>query len=145
MERVRALLDGDEPDYEQAAQLGEEALPHLIHLVEGADVALASKAAYLAAFINAPQSANITEKAAQSEQPVVRVAAAGALTHIRPAPVQLMATMLSDQDAGVRYWTLRAIEVHRPAGLQTRVQAIAVNDPDVSVRQFANQIATKLP
>jgi hypothetical protein len=35
MEQVRAFLDPEEPDYQQAAQLGPEALPHLEELGEG--------------------------------------------------------------------------------------------------------------
>jgi hypothetical protein len=65
-EQVRAALTPEEPDYEAAAELGPEALPHLQRLVEGADPNLASKAAYLAGRIGDPEAASILETAAAS-------------------------------------------------------------------------------
>lgn len=47
MNDVRALLDPDEVDYSEAQKLGPEAIPFLMELVQGGDLGLASKAAYL--------------------------------------------------------------------------------------------------
>ena len=51
MKQVRAALDPEEPDYEKAAKLGPEALPHLEKLISRKDPNLASKAASLAGMI----------------------------------------------------------------------------------------------
>ena len=51
MKDVRAQLDRDEPDYKEAAMLGQDAIPYLSELVKGPDAMLASKAAYLASLI----------------------------------------------------------------------------------------------
>ena len=77
MVQVRAALDPEEPDYEQAAQLGPEAIPHLEELVGETDALLASKAAYTASLIEDPRSADILRKAAASDRAEVRAAAAG--------------------------------------------------------------------
>ena len=75
-EQVRAVLDRDEPDYEEAARLGPDALPFLQRFVESGDPSLAPKAAYLAGRIGDPQAAPILELAAASADSSVRAAAA---------------------------------------------------------------------
>src|SRR5215207_8790424 len=108
-EHVRAVLDKDEPDYGLAARLGPDALPHLAYLVEAGDPGLASKATYLAGFIDADQSVAVIERAAISPERVVRVAAAGSLSYLTEVPSALAVDLLSDPDAGVRYQALRAV------------------------------------
>ena len=89
-------MDPDEPDYAAAARLGEEAVPHLERLVRGDDAMLASKATYAASLIEG--GADTVETAADSEDPVVRVAAAAAGTESparavpRSAPTALPTT-----------------------------------------------------
>ena len=43
MKEVIAKLDPDEVDYVEAAKLGPDAIPHLIHLINRSDIMLASK------------------------------------------------------------------------------------------------------
>ena len=87
MVQIRTVLDATEPDYGQAAKLGPEALPHLEKLVKDADTLLASKAVYLAALIQDERSVRIVREAALREDPIVRVAAAGAAHYLPCAPV----------------------------------------------------------
>lgn len=101
MEDVRKVLDPDEPDYAAAAELGAEALPHLEQLVRGDDVMLASKATYAASLIQG--GAGIVETAADSGDPVVRVAAAAAARNLPAEPARQVLSRLSDDaDAGIR-------------------------------------------
>ena len=65
-EQVITLLQPDEPDYALAAKLGGEAIPYIIELVKAGDPKLASRATYLAAFIDLPGSADIIEMAGLS-------------------------------------------------------------------------------
>ena len=67
MEKVRAALDPEEPDYEKAAKLGPEALPHLEKLIARKDPNLASKAASLAGMIKDERAVRVVEKAAKHE------------------------------------------------------------------------------
>lgn len=73
MNDVRARLDPDEVDYLEARKLGPEAAPFLMQLVQGGNLALASKAAYLASMISGDQSMSVLEAAATSKETVVRV------------------------------------------------------------------------
>jgi len=101
MEDVRKVLDPEEPDYGAAAQLGEPALPHLEQIVRGDDAMLASKAAYAASLIEG--GADTVETAADSEEPLVRVAAAAAARNLPPERAQQLLSRLSDdQDPGIR-------------------------------------------
>ena len=79
MEDVRAWLDADEIDYANAKELGPEAIPFLMELVQGGDLGLASKATYLASLIKTEQSAAVLEVAAARNEPVLRVAAASGI------------------------------------------------------------------
>jgi hypothetical protein len=145
MEQVINQLDREEPDYAQAAQLGSEALQHLITLIQGGNLGLAAKAASLAGIINASQSADALEIAARDPEPVVRVAAAASAKNLTNIPTSLAMELLNDSDAGVRKWTLKALEVHHPPGIRTKVEEIMKSDPDVGLRDRAKQIINQLP
>jgi HEAT repeat protein len=103
MEDVRRVLDPEEPNYETAADLGPEALPHLEALVAGDDPMLASKAAYAASLLEGAAGQEIVRAAAQSDDPVVRVAAAAAARNL-PAPSarEVLAGLVTDDDPGIR-------------------------------------------
>jgi hypothetical protein len=145
MEQVINQLDREEPNYKQAAQLGAEAIPHLITLIEGDNLGLAAKAASLAGIINTEQSAIVLEIAAQHPDPVVRVAAAASAQNLTNIPTSLSVKLLSDLDAGVRNWTLKSIGVSKPEGIKTQVEEIIKNDPDGGIRDRARQIIDQLP
>ncbi len=145
MEQVVNQLDREEPNYKQAAQLGPDAVPHLITLIQGEHLGLAAKAASLAGVINAGQSVPALEIALRHPEPVVRVAAAASSVSLASIPTSLALTMLNDSDAGVRKWVLKALEVHHPVGIKKQVEEIIRNDPNMGLRDRAKQIINELP
>jgi hypothetical protein len=103
MKNIRAALDPEEPDYQEAAKLGAPALPHLEALVTSDDAMLASKATYLASLIKNKKSAAIVERAAHSDVPAVRVAAAAAASNLAaPEADTVLVALVGDPDPGVR-------------------------------------------
>jgi hypothetical protein len=109
MAKVRALLDLDEPRYAEAAKLGAKAIPHLRTLVREGDPMLASKATYLASLIRSGGALDVVKAAAESSEPTVRVAAAAAARNLPAAATdEVLASLSSDEDAGVRKTALRA-------------------------------------
>jgi HEAT repeat protein len=144
-EQVLAQLYPDEPDYGGAAQLGPEALPHLRQLVEEGDPDIASKATSLASVIDAAESAEVVDTAARSPDPVIRVAAAGALGNLSEMPGPLAQSMLNDEDVGVRKLALRSLEKQQPAGFKQNVQEMAADDPNPMLRELAVRVADQLP
>ena len=137
-------LDREEPDYTQASRLGAEALPFLRQLIQGTNLGLASKAAYLAGQINVQGSIQVLEVAAHHPDPVVRVAAAASARNITKLSPALATTFLNDADAGVRKWGLRTLEVHPPAGMRSNVEKIMNHDPEPSLREQARKIIDHL-
>lgn len=110
MEDVRAALDPDEPDYERAALLGEDAIPHLRTLVEGEDPMLASKAAYLAGLIGGDEASEVVLVAAHSDDAAVRVAAASSTTRLSDEATEaVLVDLVVDSDPGVRKIAYRAV------------------------------------
>jgi HEAT repeat protein len=102
-EQVRSALIPEEPDYQSAAALGVEALPHLRSMVDGGEPMLAAKAAYLASLIDDEGAVEILLAAAANPEPSVRVAAAAATRNLAPSRAEVVqATLSSDDDPGVR-------------------------------------------
>ncbi|HEY4847048.1 MAG TPA: HEAT repeat domain-containing protein [Methylocella sp.] len=145
MKEVRAYLDQDEPDYDAAAKLGPDALPHLLLLVTEGESGLASKATYLAATIGGDQSLAPIEQAAASNDPVVRVAAAGALGRLQQMPTAITQVLLGDPDPGVRYLSLQALKIRYPVGFKAKVREISQSDPNVDIRAIAMELVPRLP
>jgi HEAT repeat protein len=144
-EEVVALLDLDEPDYAQAAQLGPDALPHLKTLVVQDEPRLASKAAYLAGLIASGDAADVVSQAAKSQHPDVRVAAAAAVRNL-PADTgrQVAETLLSDQDVGVRKIALQSSATLQSPGLRARVEQMARSDPEPFLQNLARDTAEQM-
>lgn len=97
------MLEPEEPDFEAAARLGPEALPHLEALVTGNDPMLASKAAYAASVLEGAAGEEVVRVTARSGDPVVRVAAAAAARNLPAQSARNVLTELeSDKDPGIR-------------------------------------------
>jgi HEAT repeat protein len=144
LEDVVKQLDREEPDYEQAARLGPEALPYLRQLIQSNDLGLAAKAAFLAGSINADESVQVLEIAARHPDPVVRVAAAASAKNLTHITTSLATTFLEDPDPGVRKWGLRSVEVTSPQGVRTKVEKIMKDDPDLGLREQAQKVIDRL-
>jgi len=125
MEKVRAALDPEEPDYEKAAKLGPEALPHLEKLISRKDPNLASKAASLAGMIKDERAARVVEKAAKHEDARVRVAAAYSAQHLPPEDAsRVLTASLSDRDVGVQKVALRSVPRKLTPELRAKIESI---------------------
>jgi hypothetical protein len=103
MEQVLRRLSPDEPNYTYAAQMGAEALPHLLVLVRGNDAMIASKAAYLAGLINGDLSVDVLCAAAESPIPEVRIACAATVRHLsRVSSTKVIRKLEKLSDPGVQ-------------------------------------------
>lgn len=148
MDEVRSFLDPDEPDYPAAAvALGEDVLPELAELSAGDDPGLASKAVYLAGLIGGDRAPEILREAMGHDDPVVRVAAAGALRNLDDeTALDLALELLSDEDAGVRKVTVQSAARLESPEVRSRVREVAESDADEYVRALAKQLdAEELP
>jgi hypothetical protein len=137
-------LDREEPDYTQAARLGPDALPFVRQLIQGDNIALASKAAFLAGQISGEGSLQVLEIASRHPDPVVRVAAAASARNFTGLSYTLANTFLNDTDPGVRKWGLRTLEVAQPQGIRPSVERIMLDDPDPILREQARKVIDRL-
>lgn len=126
MEKVKAALNPEEPDYPKAAQeLGADALPHLEKLVGGSETLLAAKAAYLAGLIGGADAAAAVAKAARSSHPTVRIAAAAAATNLPAAQSDtVLLQLVDDADPGVQKVAVRSAPAAMSDALRARVSSV---------------------
>jgi HEAT repeat protein len=146
MQQVLAELDSEEPRYDRLRALGPEALPHLDMLVEADDGLRAAKAAYAASLIGGGGSIDLLRKAAQHQDPQVRVAAASGLKNAADeAPSEVLEGLLGDEDAGVRKMAVGTAGTLNRADLRDKVAAIAADDPEEFLRATASDVARDMP
>lgn len=145
MEQVRAVLDSEEPNYVQGAQLGLDALPYLESLVTGADPMLASKATYLASLIRGEQSVRILQEAARSESLVVRVAAAGAVRNLDESVASdILFSLVDDQNIGVRKVALESVPANVTPSLRDKIQGLTQTESSVEIRNLSDEVLDRL-
>lgn len=138
MQQVLAELDNDEPDYSALSALGPDALPHLDMIVEADDPLRASKATYAASLIGGTDSIDLLRKAAEHQDPQVRVAAAHGLRNsAAEAPTEVVGRLLDDADVGVRKIALSTAGDLDRAELRDKVAAMATGDPQEFLRDAA--------
>ena len=132
MKQVRAVLDPEEPDYQKAARLGADALPHLEALVGAGDTMLASKAAYAASLIKDERAEAVVRMAAQSADPAVRVAAAAAAANMPTAESSnVLLELVGDPDPGVRKVARQAVPEKASTDLRRRLDELGDDsEPD---------------
>lgn len=141
---VRVMLGAEEPDWEALAQIGPDMLPHLQRLVQGSDLNLAAKAAYLAGRIGDPRSVPVLTAAAANAHPAVRVGAAAGARFRPPGQADsVLLTLLDDPRAGVRKTALQAVPPRPSAALASKVAALGATEPVAGIRKLAGDIAAR--
>lgn len=146
IERIRALLAADEPDYDRLAQLETAALQHLREIAASDDLDLATKATYAAGRIGGSDAADLLQEASQSSHPELRVAAAGAVGGelSAEAAADVLRPLVCDDDPGVRKLALRSVADVEVSALREEVLQVAENDPQPALRELGRQAALRL-
>lgn len=146
MTDVRRWLDADEPDYEGARRtLGADAAPHLRQLILGTDLALASKATYLASLTGGGEALPLLQAAHARGEPVLSVAAAAGIRNLSQQDgAQLFEQLHADPDPGVRKVALKSGMGLRSPQVAARYQALASGDPEPFIRALAAQAAATM-
>lgn len=138
MTDVRRWLDAEEVDYQSAKKLGVPAIPFLLELVQGGDLGLAAKAAYLASLIKGEKAAAVLKAAVARNEPTLRVAVAAGIRNLSEVHADKVAGLLQDDsDMGVRKVVLRSAAGFRSPAVTARVKRMAEADPESFVRELA--------
>jgi len=141
MEEVRNAILPEEPDYQRAAALGQDALPYLSALAVDDDTMLAVKAVSLAGLIGGRRAVRIVEEAAESERAELRVIAAAAAGNLGESGEPVITTLLEDTDRGVRKYAVRSVTRSSSEGLKARLEALQERETDP---RLLEQVNTKL-
>lgn len=145
MKQVRGILDAEEPDYRGLAALGPEALPHLKKLVTGGDGMLASKATYGASLIQDDRAVDVLLEAAESDNVVVRVAAAAAARNVSSAASgDLLENFINDDDPGVRRRAIKSVGKNATDALAQKIAEMAATDEDPSIREMCGEALSRM-
>lgn len=126
---VREKLSCEEPEYAQlASQLEAHDVPILRAIAEGDDVALATKAIYLASLLEIDAAHQIVVEAAESPEELKRIAAGSGVANL-PSSIAHKAALrlLEAPSPALAKLVLRA--VRQPSSeLKSRIQGIAAQD-----------------
>jgi hypothetical protein len=139
-QELKFALDNEEPRYpEIAARLDESDIPRLRAFAEGGDVALATKAIYLASLIESDDADDIVARAAQSGNELVRIASATALPNLAPpARERVAGELIEDSNPAVSKLVLRAVDPASPS-LMAKVRALETGSAHEELRSLARQ------
>lgn len=141
MDELLDILGAEEPDYAHEALSDPEIVPLLREIVEGSDLGLAAKAVGAASAIDDEEAHALVRDAAASGDPVIRSAVAAAAVNLPvDAAAEVVATLVQDEDAGVRYLALGAVPESAPAELLAAIESISQDDAEDDVRQRAEEI-----
>ena len=115
IESIRDALGATEPDYPRlASEFGVDGMALLKNLVESGDVAIATKAIYLATMIGGSEAIDILQRAAELPNERIRVAVSAAAADLDPvAAAAILATLMKDEDGIVRGVALRSIKARQ--------------------------------
>lgn len=141
MDLVLSLLAPDEPDYQEAKEIGSAALPLLASLVESDDKMIASKAASLAGMIGGSEAAEVLERAARHPAEAVRAAAAHGAQNLPPEDAErLLIKMIDDKEPAVSYRAVLAARRVPTEKLRQKLEAVRAGHPAAFVRDAARDL-----
>jgi HEAT repeat protein len=141
------LINLDEPDYpEIVAKLSKDDIPILTELAQDPNLAIATKAISCLGFMNDDRAFAGVEKAAKSNNPVLRVAATHALRNMtsRPATEKLLDKLLDDDDIGVKKYALKTVEASKLSNLKEKVKQMHSKETNEHIKNLSKQVMDNL-
>jgi len=146
LDHVRDLLLQDEPLYSELATNGPDLLPYLKAFVQEDQPALVARAVCAAGRVDDPESLAILKLAGGHREPAVRLAVAAAASGLASQSIaDVIGSLLSDPDIGVRKWSLRTLSDVKPPGLAGKVQEALQHETNPTLRQMAGTTLAQLP
>ncbi|MBY8870589.1 hypothetical protein K7640_01880 [Micromonospora sp. PLK6-60] len=137
LDELRRLLSSDEPDYRAiTAAAGPEAAEHLRVLARDDNVMLASKAVYAASLLADAQ--HVVDEAAASDEPLLRIASASALTNLPEDARNRVAERLIDAgDVAVEKLVIRSLGPSLTPKLEQSLGRLADNSNSQTIRDLS--------
>lgn len=141
MEELINILGAEEPEYDLPALNDASIIPLLATLIGGADSRLAARAVGVAAKIGDDEAVALVREAAASSDSLLRIAAAAAVENLpSDAASEILATLVRDDDAGVRYVALGSVPDDPTPDLVASIESLGEDEPESDVRERAEGI-----
>lgn len=139
-EELKFALGNEEPQYGViVVKLTAADIPRLQTLADGGDVALASKAIYLASLLQEDSAHQIVARAAKSGNELLRVASATALQNLPTLTRAKVAdALIDDHNPSISKMVIRAIDAPSPQ-LQQRLRDLETRSTLPELKQMARQ------
>ena len=149
-ERILDVLNSGEPDYSSISDLlNDKNYPALDEVISNGSANVAAKAIICLGLIGSEKSIKSIAFAAGSDNPVLRMAAAQALSTIKEintnsTAVLALSKLLDDPDIGVRKFALKAVENSQLITLKEKVQRLCSNERNEGLRKLAENVLEEL-
>ncbi|GAA3571466.1 hypothetical protein GCM10022197_29940 [Microlunatus spumicola] len=145
LEAVRTILLPDEASESHLELLDASAVPHLVTLAEGDDVALAVKAAYALGEVPSDEGGQALLRLAASPDPRIRMGAASSSRSFDVAVHEpVLTALLVDLDPGVAKSALRAVPQQISPSLRARIEERVHAAGEPGLRELAAQTLRRL-
>lgn len=141
LDELRRLLSSDEPDYPAISSLTEpETAGHLRALAQDQDVMLATKAVYAASLVADPEARQVVDQAADSDDPLLRLASASALANLpEEARARVAERLIDAGDVGVEKLVIRSLGPSLTPKLEQSLGHLADNSSSETIRTLSRE------
>jgi hypothetical protein len=141
MQELQDILGAEEPAYDLEVLSDPGIVPLLAELFSGADRGMAAKAVSVASHIPDAQAVALVRNAAESDDQLIRVAAAaGARNLTADIAGEILGTLVRDEEPGVRYMALDSVRENSTSELLAVVEEVRNDDEDDAVRDHAKEV-----
>jgi HEAT repeat protein len=145
-DKLRRQLSAIEPTERMYEGLDTDDVPALRDLLLDEEGWLAARAVYALARVESRDANAALNDAARSERPEVRVAVAANADRMRvELSDKLLISLLDDGDPGVRKFAIRAVSDRNGNDVRARVNEIALQDSDATLRTIAAEVSSASP
>lgn len=145
MEILLEILGAEEPAYDREELSDPGVVPLLAELSSGPDPGLATKAIMVASLVSDADALALVRGAAESSDPMMRVAAAASAGNLgAETAVEILEPLLRDDDPGVRYTALDSVPESSTAEFLAVVEDVGENDETDDVRNHAKEVLEEI-
>jgi HEAT repeat protein len=150
IKEIIQILSADEPDYSSiASKLVEEDYEAINKLTKNRSTTIAARAIICLGYRGAEKSMDAIVSAAKNNNPVLRLAAAQALSKMKgvsssPYAVKLLDDLLDDKDIGVKKFALKATGNVSIPTLKKKIKKVSESDQNNNIKKLAQSVLEQL-
>jgi HEAT repeat protein len=145
MDELRMQLSAIESDESTYAGISTSEIPLLEELLQDKEAWMASRAIFALSRVPDAKAVTILSRAVADPRPEVRVAVAASLSKLQPQDANnILLTLLSDTDLGVRKVAVKAVSGTNDAAVHAKLRDVQTRDPAPFIRDLAKMKVQEL-